>query len=104
MERFHIYISFNFFRQNWDIHIFGTYTKPTLPKFYPYKQDSLSEYYSNYKAEAIPFPIGYGYIKHTPNLVLVVSLKKIVEHQLDKLRRQLKQKKCNCYNKNTKES
>ena len=89
-------VPFNFFRQNWDIHIFGTYTKPTLPVFRSYKQDSLSEYYLNHKAVPIPFPMGYGYIKRTPNLVFAVSLKKKVEAQLEKLKAQLDKKKCNC--------
>lgn len=89
-------VPFNFFRRNWDIHIFGTYEKPTLTIFHSYKQNSLSEYYSNNNAEPIPFPIGYGYTKRTPNLVFAVSLKKKVEEQLNKLRRQLKKKKCNC--------
>lgn len=91
-------VPFNFFRQNWDIQIFGTYEKPTLPIFRSYKQNSLSEYYSNNNAEPIPFPIGYGYAKRTPNLVFAVSLKKKVEEQLSELRRQLKKKKCNCSN------
>ena len=91
-------VPFNFFRQNWDIHIFGTYEKPTLTIFRSYKQNSLSDYYLNNNAEPIPFPIGYGYAKRTPNLVFAVSLKKKVEEQLSELRRQLKKKKCNCSN------
>lgn len=91
-------VPFNFFRQNWDIHIFGTYEKPTLPIFRSYKQNSLSDYYLNNNAEPIPFPIGYGYAKRTPNLVFAISLKKKVEEQLSELRRQLKKKKCNCSN------
>ncbi len=90
-------VPFNFFRQNWDIHIFGTYTKPTLPVFRSYKQNSLSEYYLNHKAEPISFPIGYGYTKRTPNLIFAVSLKKKVEEQLSRLRKQLKRKKCSCH-------
>ena len=90
-------VPFNFFRQNWDIHIFGTYTEPTLPVFQAYKQNSLREYYLNHKAEPITFPIGYGYIKRTPNLIFVVSLKKIVERQLNKLKEKLDKKKCSCY-------
>lgn len=90
-------VPFNFFRQNWDIHIFGTYTEPTLPVFHAYKQNSLREYYLNHKAEPITFPIGYGYIKRTPNLIFVVSLKKIVERQLNKLKEKLDKKKCSCY-------
>ena len=95
-------IPFNFFRRNWDVHIFGTYTKPTLPVFRAYKQNSLSEYYLNHEAKPIPFPIGYGYVKRTPNLVFAVSLKKKVEEQLDKLKAQLKKKKCNCSKKSSK--
>ncbi len=90
-------VPFNFFRQNWDIHIFGTYTEPTLPVFHAYKQNSLSEYYLKHKAKPITFPIGYGYIKRTPNLVFVVSLKKVVERQLNKLKEKLDKKKCSCY-------
>ena len=90
-------IPFNFFRKNWNIHIFGTYTEPTLPVFQVYKQNSLREYYSKNKVTPIPFPIGYGYIKHTPNLNFVISQKKLIEHQLNELRDQLLKKKCNCY-------
>ena len=89
-------IPFNFFRQNWDIHIFGAYTKPTLQVFRTYKQNSLSEYYSNHKAEPISFSIGYGYIKRTPNLIFAISQKKKVEEQVNELRGQLKKKKCSC--------
>lgn len=89
-------VPFNFFRQNWDIRIFGTYTQPTLPVFHSYKQNSLSEYYSNHQAAPIQFPIGYGYIKRTPNLVFAISLKKTVERQLKELKKQLHKKKCNC--------
>lgn len=94
-------IPFNFFRQNWDIHIFGTYTKPTLPVFRSFKQNSLSEYYSKYKAEPIPFPIGYGYIKRTPNLIFTVSVKKVVERWVKGLK--FKRKACNCYDKKAEE-
>lgn len=94
-------IPFNFFRHNWDIHIFGTYTKPTLPVFHSYKQNSLSEYYSKNKAEPIPFPIGYGYIKRTPNLIFAVSVKKVVDKWLKGLK--FKQKTCNCHKKKTEE-
>lgn len=94
-------IPFNFFRQNWDIHIFGTYTKPTLPVFRSYKQDSLSEYYLKYKAEPIPFPIGYGYIKRTPNLIFAVSVKKVVEQWLKGLK--FKRKACNCHDRTVEE-
>lgn len=90
-------VPFNFFRQNWDVHIFGTYTKPTLQVFRSYKQNSLSEYYLNHQAEPISFPIGYGYTRRTPNLVFAVSLKKKVEEQLEKLKAQLEEKKCSCH-------
>jgi len=73
-----------------------------LPVFHSYKQNSLSEYYLNHKAEPITFPIGYGYIKRTPNLVFVVSLKKVIERQLSKLRKKLDEKKCSCYKRKSK--
>ena len=92
-------VPFNFFRRNWDVYIFGTYTKPTLQVFRTYKQPSLTEYYLNHKAEPISFPIGYGYIKREPNLIFAVSLKKRVEEQLEKLRNKLKKKKCSCHKK-----
>jgi len=95
-------VPFNFFRQNWDIHTFGTYTEPTLPVFHAYKQNSLSEYYLKHKAKPITFPIGYGYIKRTPNLIFVVSLKKVVERQLNKLKEKLDKKKCSCYKRKSK--
>ncbi len=105
-------IPFNFFRKNWDIHIFGTYTEPTLAVFHVYKQNSLKEYYLKNKAGVIPFPIGYrytrhapkglfplpkGYVKRTSNLIFVISRKKSMEHQLNELRDQLIKKRCNCY-------
>ncbi len=90
-------IPFNFFRQNWNIRVFGTYTEPTLPVFRTYKQNSLRKYYLKHKADTIPFPIGYGYIKRTPNLIFVVSLRKKLERQLKKLRNQLNEKRCSCY-------
>ncbi len=106
-------IPFNFFRKNWDIHIFGTYIEPTLAVFHVYKQNSLKEYYlkNKEKAGAIPFPIGYRYTRHVPkeivslsagytrpkpNLIFVISRKKLIERQLNELRDQLVKKKCNC--------
>ena len=94
-------VPFNFFRENWDIHIFGTYKKPTLSVFRSYKQKSLSKYYSDNDAKPIPFPIGYGYAKRTPNLIFTVSLKKKVEEQLKKLRKQLKKSKCSCHKRSS---
>ena len=103
-------VPFNFFRKNWDIHIFGTYTEPTLAVFRVYKQNSLKEYYLKNKAGAIPFPIGYRYTRRTPkedasltkrpakpNLTFVISQKKLIKRQLEELKNQLVEKKCNCY-------
>lgn len=89
-------IPFNFFRLHWDIHIFGTYTKPTLKVFQSYKQNSLNEYYSTHKAEPIPFLIGYGYRKRTPNLILAVSKPSRMQEQMKQIRYILKKKKCDC--------
>ena len=98
-------VPFNFFRQDWDVYIFGTYTKPTLRVFRSYKQNSLSEYYLNHRAEPISFPIGYGYIKRTPNLVLAVSKKKKAEEkmegQLEQLKAQLEEKECSCHKRSS---
>lgn len=100
-------VPFNFFRKNWDIHIFGDYIEPTLAVFHVYKQNSLKEYYLKNKAGAIPFPIGYRYTRlvpkeriaqrFTPNLIFVISRRKLMERQLNELKNRLIKKKCNCY-------
>lgn len=89
-------IPFNFFRQNWDIRIFGKYSKPTLPVFRTYKQNSLEDYYNKHSAKAITFPIGYGYIQRNPNLIFAISKTKIAINQMKELRRELQEKKCDC--------
>ncbi|MDR1334610.1 MAG: hypothetical protein LBJ71_05320 [Holosporaceae bacterium] len=71
-------VPFHFFSQNqWNIHAFGTYEKPSLPVFRGFKQNDLANFYKNHQTEDIPFFCGYGptHSKTRSNLICAVRSK-----------------------------
>ncbi|MDR0631867.1 MAG: hypothetical protein LBF54_01310 [Holosporaceae bacterium] len=72
-------IPFHNFGPGWSKHAFGQYKQPTLSIFKGYKQKDLSDFFSSANPVDIPFKIGYGFNQERPNLVLLISPRKIAE-------------------------
>jgi hypothetical protein len=63
-------IPFRFFHENdWDVQLFGTYTKP-IPLFKDWQQDDLAGAFAAYAVPPLEFGFGYRYQPNTSNLLL----------------------------------
>lgn len=63
-------IPFRFFHANeWDVQLFGSYTKP-IPLFKDWQQDDLAGAFSASPAPPIEFGFGYRFLPNTSNLLL----------------------------------
>lgn len=62
-------IPYKFLKKTFNVRLFGSYDKPTLPVFKGHTQAALQEDYASTRSEPLPFCLGYG-CTHLPSNLL----------------------------------